>query len=89
MRRSHNCIVLQDATQRKLPLDLAGSPSFGDTHETPGLIRKVQKSHRYTLTSKGHLLAAALFAAREATPSLTVGGVVNQLSLHAGVALLF
>lgn len=32
-----------------------------------GIIRKVQKSHRYTLTSKGHLLAAALFAARDAT----------------------
>jgi len=32
-----------------------------------GLIRKVQKSHRYTMTEKGHLLAAALFAARDAT----------------------
>ena len=33
-----------------------------------GIVRKVPKSHRYTLTPKGHLLAAALFAAREATP---------------------
>jgi hypothetical protein len=32
-----------------------------------GLIRKVQKTHRYMLTAKGHLLAAALFAARHAT----------------------
>lgn len=32
-----------------------------------GLIRKVQRSHRYTLTGKGHLLAAALFAMRAAT----------------------
>lgn len=33
-----------------------------------GLVRKVQKAHRYTLTPKGHRLAAALFAARKATP---------------------
>jgi hypothetical protein len=32
-----------------------------------GLIRKIQKSHRYRLTDKGHLLTAALFAAREAS----------------------
>ena len=32
-----------------------------------GIIRKVQKSHRYVLTQKGHLLSAALFAARGAT----------------------
>jgi hypothetical protein len=32
-----------------------------------GLVRKVQKSHRYVLTPKGHLLSAALFAARSAT----------------------
>lgn len=32
-----------------------------------GLIRKVQRSHRYTLTAKGHLLAAAVFAARAAS----------------------
>lgn len=32
-----------------------------------GLVRKVQRSHRYTLTQKGHRLAAALFAARHAT----------------------
>lgn len=32
-----------------------------------GLVQKVQKSHRYTLTQKGHRLAAALFAARHAT----------------------
>jgi hypothetical protein len=31
-----------------------------------GLIRKVQKSHRYTLTPKGTLLAAALWATRDA-----------------------
>jgi hypothetical protein len=31
-----------------------------------GLIRKVQKSHRYRLTAKGQLLTAALFAARKA-----------------------
>jgi hypothetical protein len=31
-----------------------------------GLVRKVQKSHRYRLTDKGHLLTAALFAARDA-----------------------
>lgn len=32
-----------------------------------GLIRKLPKSHRYRLTNKGHLLTAALFAARQAT----------------------
>ena len=32
-----------------------------------GLIRKVQKSHRYRLTAKGQLLTAALFAARQAS----------------------
>jgi hypothetical protein len=32
-----------------------------------GLIRKVQKSHRYRLTTKGQLLTAALFAARQAS----------------------
>jgi hypothetical protein len=32
-----------------------------------GLVRKVPKTHRYTLTPKGHRLAAALFAARHAT----------------------
>jgi hypothetical protein len=32
-----------------------------------GLVRKVPKSHRYTLTPKGHRLSAALFAARQAT----------------------
>ena len=31
-----------------------------------GLIRKISKSHRYRLTAKGHLLTAALFAARQA-----------------------
>ena len=31
-----------------------------------GLIRKVQKTHRYVLTSKGHLLTAALWATRDA-----------------------
>jgi hypothetical protein len=31
-----------------------------------GLVRQVQKSHRYRLTAKGHLLTAALFAARDA-----------------------
>ncbi len=32
-----------------------------------GLIKKVQKTHRYTLTAKGQQLTAALFAARSAT----------------------
>lgn len=32
-----------------------------------GLIRKVQRSHRYRLTPRGQLLTAALFAARSAT----------------------
>jgi hypothetical protein len=32
-----------------------------------GIVRKVQKSQRYVLTPNGHLLAAALFAARNAT----------------------
>ena len=31
-----------------------------------GLIRKVPKTHRYQLTEKGHLLAAAVFATRQA-----------------------
>jgi hypothetical protein len=31
-----------------------------------GLIRKVQKTHRYVLTSKGHILTAALWATRDA-----------------------
>jgi hypothetical protein len=32
-----------------------------------GIIRKISKSHRYRLTAKGHLLTAALFAARDAS----------------------
>jgi DNA-binding IclR family transcriptional regulator len=32
-----------------------------------GLIRKLSKTHRYTLTPKGHQLTAALSAARNAT----------------------
>ena len=32
-----------------------------------GIIRKVQKSHRYTLTPEGNQLTAALSAARNAT----------------------
>jgi len=32
-----------------------------------GIIKKVQKSHRYTLTARGHQLTAALSAARHAT----------------------
>jgi hypothetical protein len=32
-----------------------------------GLVRKVQRSHRYTLTTKGHQLAAAIFAMRATT----------------------
>ena len=31
-----------------------------------GIIRKVQKSHRYRLTKRGEILAAALFATRSA-----------------------
>ena len=38
-----------------------------------GVIRKIQKSHRYALTHKGHLLTAALFAAREATLKQLIG----------------
>ena len=32
-----------------------------------GLVRKVQKSHRYIVTTRGHQLSAALFAVRTAT----------------------
>ena len=31
-----------------------------------GIVRKIQKTHRYVLTSKGHLLTAALWATRDA-----------------------
>ncbi|MDI7269257.1 MAG: hypothetical protein QME96_14805 [Myxococcota bacterium] len=40
-----------------------------------GLIRKIPKSYRYTLTPIGHLVTAALFAARNAT--------IKQLLAHA------
>ena len=33
---------------------------------THGVIKKIPKTHRYRLTPKGHLLTAALFAARGA-----------------------
>ena len=32
-----------------------------------GIIRKIAKTHRYMVTERGHLLATALFAARDAT----------------------
>jgi len=38
-----------------------------------GVIRKIQKSHRYTLTKNGQLLSAALFAARQATLQQLIG----------------
>jgi hypothetical protein len=37
------------------------------------LIRKIPRSHRYQLTQHGRLLAAALFAARQATIAKLVG----------------
>lgn len=39
-----------------------------------GLIRKVQKTHRYTLTDKGRLLSAALWATRDANLKKLVSG---------------
>ena len=38
-----------------------------------GIIRKVQKTHRYLLTAKGHLLTAALHATREADLKRLIG----------------
>jgi hypothetical protein len=38
-----------------------------------GLIHKIPKTHRYRLTPKGHLLTAALFAARDATLKQLIG----------------
>ena len=38
-----------------------------------GLIRKVQRSHRYELTARGRLLTAALFALRDATLGSLLG----------------
>jgi hypothetical protein len=38
-----------------------------------GVIKKIPKTHRYRLTTHGHLLAAALFAVREATLEKLVG----------------
>jgi hypothetical protein len=38
-----------------------------------GVIQKISKSHRYKLSPQGHLLTAALFAAREATLSQLIG----------------
>jgi hypothetical protein len=38
-----------------------------------GVIRKIPRSHRYQLTQRGHLLAAALFAARKSTIAKLVG----------------
>jgi hypothetical protein len=38
-----------------------------------GLIHKISKTHRYRLTAKGHLLTAALFAARDATLHQLIG----------------
>jgi hypothetical protein len=39
-----------------------------------GLVAKVQKSHYYRVTPKGHLLCAALFAARDATTKQLLRG---------------
>ena len=38
-----------------------------------GVIKKIPKSHRYRVTTNGHLLAAAVFAVREATLETLVG----------------
>jgi hypothetical protein len=38
-----------------------------------GVIQKISKTHRYKLTPRGHLLTAALFAAREATLTQLIG----------------
>jgi hypothetical protein len=38
-----------------------------------GVIKKIPKTHRYRVTHNGHLLAAALFAVREATLEKLVG----------------
>ena len=38
-----------------------------------GVIHKIPKSHRYRLTHRGHLLAAALFAARQSTIAKLIG----------------
>ena len=38
-----------------------------------GVIKKIPKTHRYRLTNHGHLMAAALFAVREATLEQLVG----------------
>jgi hypothetical protein len=41
-----------------------------------GVIKKIPRSHRYRLTRNGHLLTAALFAAREASLQKLVGSAV-------------
>jgi hypothetical protein len=38
-----------------------------------GVIKKIPQTHRYQLTTRGRLLAAALFAARDATIHKLVG----------------
>lgn len=38
-----------------------------------GVIQKIPKTHRYKLTTNGHLLTAALFAVRDATLSQLIG----------------
>ena len=52
------------AAKRKLAAKIGRQIRLLRAH---GLARKVQKSYRYVLTPKGHLLSAALFAARSAT----------------------
>jgi hypothetical protein len=52
------------AAQRRLSAKIGRQIRLLRAH---GLVRKVQRSHRYVLTAKGHLLSAALFAMRAAT----------------------
>ena len=52
------------AAKRKLSAKISRQIRLLRAH---GIVRKVQKSHRYVITPKGHRLSAALFAARSAT----------------------
>jgi hypothetical protein len=52
------------AAQRRLSAKIGRQIRLLRAH---GLVRKVQRSHRYVLTAKGHLLSAAVFAMRAAT----------------------
>jgi hypothetical protein len=57
-------IAASNADRRRLSAKVGRQLRLLRAH---GLIRKIQKSHRYRLTAKGHLLTAALFAARDAS----------------------